>query len=103
MTESDYDVTISMTFRISFNANDTGLMLVLIITIFEFKELKSDKTIYVELVRDLAKECDFTISVTCRSYSNANDAISMLVSILPYSRLRNSKMRKEMMYHSRVT
>ena len=41
------------TFCISFNANETGLMLVLIITIFEFEELKSDETIYVELTRDL--------------------------------------------------
>ena len=78
-------------------------MLVLIITIFEFEELKRDETIYVELTRDLVSECDVTISVTCRSYSNANDTILMLVSILPYSRLRNSKMRKEMTYHSRVT
>ena len=43
-----------------------------------------------------------TISVTCPSYSNANDTILMLVSILPYSRLRNSKMKKEMTYHSRA-
>ena len=66
-----------MTFRISFNANDTGLMLVLIITIFEFGELKSDETIYVELTRDLVSECDVEISVTCRSYSKANDTISI--------------------------
>ena len=58
-------------------------MLVLIITTFEFEELKSNETIYVELNRDL-------VSVT-------------LVSILPYLRLRNSKMRKELTYHSRVT
>ena len=73
-------------------------MLVLIITIFEFEELKSDETIYVELNRDLVS-VHVTISVTCRSYSNANDTILMLVSILPYLRLRNSKMRKEMTYH----
>ena len=72
-------------------------MLVLIITIFKFEELKSDGTIYVELTRDLVSECDVTISVTCRSHSN--DTILMLVSILPYSRLRNSKMRKEMTYY----
>ena len=70
-------------------------MLVLIITIFEFEELKSDKTIHVELTHDLVSECDVTISVTCRSYSNANDTILTLVSILPYSRLRNSTMKKE--------
>ena len=72
-------------------------------TIFEFEKLESDETIYVKLTCDLANECDVTISVTCHSYSYANDTISMLVSILPYSRLRNSKMRKEMTYHSRVT
>ena len=79
----DSDVTIFVTFRISFNANDTGLMLVLIITIFKFEKLKSDETIYVKLMRDLVSECDVTNSVTCRSYSNANDTILMLVSILP--------------------
>ena len=70
-------------------------MLVLII-IFEFEELKGDETIYAELTRDLAKlsECDVTISVTCRSYSNANDTISILMSILPYSMLRKSKMMR---------
>ena len=100
--DSDCDVTISVTFRISFHANDTGLMLVLIITIFEFEELKNDETIYVELARDLVSECDVKISMTCRSYSNANDTILMLVSILPYLRLRNSKMRKEMTYCTRA-
>ena len=69
-------------------------MLVLIITIFEFEELKCDDTIYVELKRDLASECDVTISVTCRSYSNANDTISILMLILPYSRPRKSKMMR---------
>ena len=94
---SDCDVTITVTFCISFNANDTGLMLVLIITKFEFEELKNYETIYVELTREppWLSECDVKISVTCRSYSNANDTILMLVSISPYLRLRNSKMRKE--------
>ena len=64
--------------------------------IIEFEALKNDETIYVELTRDLVSECDVKISVTCRSYSNANDTILMLVSILPYLRVRNSKMRKEM-------
>ena len=67
--DSDCDFTISVIFRISFSANDTELMLVLIFTIFEFEELKSDETIYVELKRDLASDCDVTISVTCRIYS----------------------------------
>ena len=66
----------------------------LIITIFEFEVLKCDDTIYVEITRDLASKCDVTISVTCRSYSNANDTISILMSILPYSRLRKSKMMR---------
>ena len=57
--DSDCDVTISVTIRIFKNANDTGLMLVLIITIFEFEELKRDETIHVELTRDL-------VSVTSR-------------------------------------
>ena len=86
--DSDCDVTISVTFR-SFSQckwHGVDAVLVLIITIFEFEEHKSDETIHVELNRDLVSECDVTISVTCPSYSysNANDTILMLVSILPY-------------------
>ena len=39
----DSDVTISVNFRISFNANDR-IVLVLIITIFKFEEFKGDET-----------------------------------------------------------
>ena len=61
-------------------------------TIFEAEELENGKIIYVELVRDLESDCDVTIPKSCRIYSNTNDTRSILVSILPYSRPRNSKM-----------
>ena len=61
-------------------------------TIFETEKLKNDKRIYVELTRDLESDCDVTISVTFRIFSTTHDTLSILVSILPYSRLRNSKM-----------
>ena len=60
-------------------------------TIFEAEELENDKSIYAELTRDLESDCDVTISVTCRISSNTDATDSILVSILPYSRLRNSK------------
>ena len=43
-------------------------------------------------MRDLESDCDVTIPMSCRIYSNTNDTRSILVSILPYSRQRNSKM-----------
>ena len=43
--------------------------------------------IYVELKRDR----DVTIFVTCRIYSTTHD-ISILVSIIPYSRSKNQKL-----------
>ena len=49
---------------------------------------------YVELARDLESDCDVTISVTCRISSNTDATDSILVSISPYSRPRNSKMIK---------
>ena len=57
-------------------------------TIFKAEKPKNDKRI-VELTRDLESDCDVTISVTCRIYSTTNDTLSILVSILPYSRPRN--------------
>jgi hypothetical protein len=72
-------------------------------TIFEAEELENDEIIHVELVRDLESDCDVTISVTCRIYSNKNDTRSILVSILPYSKLRNSKIMKWFMWNLRVT
>ena len=61
-------------------------------TIFEAEELENYKVIYIELVRDLKSDCDVMIPMTCRIYSNTNDTRSILVSISPYSRPRNSKM-----------
>ena len=47
---------------------------------------KNDKRIYVVLTRDLESDCDVTIFVTCRINSTTPDTLSILVSILPYSR-----------------
>ena len=63
---------------------------------FEFEELKSDETIYVELTRDLISECDITISVTCRSYSNANDTIIDVGVNFTIFEVDELEMRKEM-------
>ena len=71
----------------------------------------------VPLARDLASDCDITISVTCHIYSNPNDMISVtchissstndtrliLVKILPDLRLRNWKMKKLLTYNSHLT
>ena len=84
----------SVIFRISGNTNDTDIDIGVDFTIFEAEEPKNDKSIFVELTRDLESDCDVTISVTCRIYSNTNGTTSILVSILPYSRLRNSKMMR---------
>ena len=83
-----------MTCRISSNTDCYRLDLGFDFTIFEAEELENYETIYAELTRDLASECDVTISVTSRSYSDANDTISILMSILLYSRLRKSKMMR---------
>ena len=72
-------------------------------TIFEAEELENDEKNYVEITRDLESDCDVTISVTCRISSNTNATDSILMSILPYSRLRNSNIMKEMTSRSRVT
>ena len=72
-------------------------------TIFETEELENDEFIHVELVRDLESDCDVTISGTCRISSNINDTRSILVSILPYLRLRNPKIMKGFMMNFRVT
>ena len=63
-------------------------------TIIEAENLENDEIIHVELVRDLESYCDVTIFVTCRISSNTNDTRLILVSILPYSRLRNLKIMK---------
>ena len=44
---------------------------------------------------------DFYVTYPISGKQNSTDSI--LVSILPYSRLRNSKMMKLFMYNSRVT
>ena len=59
--------------------------------------------IYEELARDLESDNEVTIFVTCHMSSNTNATNSILMPILPYSRLRNSNIRKEMTSHSRVT
>ena len=89
--------------HISGEKNATDSILVSILPYLEAEELENDEIIYVELVRDLESDCDVTISVTCRIYSNTNDTRSILVSILPYSRLRNSKIMKWFMWNLRVT
>ena len=93
----------TITFRISGETNDTDSILVSIFTIFEAEKPKNDKRIYVELTRDLESDCAVTISVTCRISSNTDATDSILVSISPYSRPRNSKMVKLSMHNSRVT
>ena len=92
-----------MTCRISSNTDAADSILVSIFTIFEAEELKNDKSIYAKHTRDLESDCDVTISVTCRISSNTDAADSILVSILPYSRLRNSKMIKVSTQNTRVT
>ena len=101
--ESDCDVTISVTCRISSNINDTRWILVSILPYFEAEEPKNYEMIYEELPRDSESDTEVTISVTCRISSNTNATNSILMPILPYSRLRNSNIRKEMTSHSRVT
>ena len=103
--ESDCDVTISVTCRIYSTTNDTISIFDIGVdfTIFKAKELENDKIIYVYLVRDLESDCDVTNLVTCSISSNTDATDSILVSILPYSRPRNSKMIKLFMNNSRVT
>ena len=101
--ESDCDVTISVTCHIFFYYTWHVIDIGIDFTIFETEKLKNDKRIYIELTRDLKSDCDVTISVTFRIFSTTHDTLSILVSILPYSRLRNSKMIKLFMYSSRVT
>ena len=72
-------------------------------TIFEVKELINKEGNDVPFARDLANDCDVTISVTCRISSNTCSTDSISVPILPYSRSRYSKIRKEMTYRLRVT
>ena len=96
--ESDCDVTISVTFRISSNTDATDLILVSILPYSRpIAELENNKIIYVELARDLESDCDVTISVTFRISSNTDATDLILVSILPYSRPRNSKIIKSFM------
>ena len=72
--------------------------------VFEVGELKYKEGNDVPpLEQDLASVCGITISVTCHISSNTDATDSILVSILPYSRLGNSNIRKEMTYHSLVT
>ena len=66
-------------------------------------DVENDFTIYVELTRDLESDCDVTISVTCRISIDTNATDSILVSILPYSRLRSSNIMEEMTSRLRVT
>ena len=61
------------------------------------------KLFMYNLARDLASDCDVTISVTCRFLSNTDATDVIPVSILPYSRPRISKIIKLFMYNSRVT
>ena len=61
---------------------------------FEVEELEYKEGNDILLARDLASDCDVTISMTCLIHSYTNDTRSILVSILPYSRSRNSKIRK---------
>ena len=75
-------IVISITFRISGETNDTDSILVSISPYLRPRNPKHDKSIYIELTRDLESDYDVTISVTCRIYSNTNDTISILVSIL---------------------
>ena len=65
-------------------------LLIMVLPIY----LRFYQFIHVELVRDLESDCDVTIFVTCRISSNTNDTKSIVLLILPYSRLRNSKIRK---------
>ena len=66
-------------------------------------EPENNEMIHEEFPRDLESDTEVTISVICRISSNTNATNSILMPILPYWRLRNSNMRKEMMSHSRVT
>ena len=59
--------------------------------------------ISVELARDLESDTDVTIFVTCRISSDINATDSILMSISPYSRLRNLNIRKEITSRTRVT
>ena len=45
--------------------------------IFEVGGLENDKSIYVELARDLESDCNVTISLTCRISSKTNDTIEI--------------------------
>ena len=63
-------------------------------TIFEVEELENKEGNDVPLARDLANDCDVTISVTCFISSDKYDTDTILASVLPYSRLRNSKIMK---------
>ena len=87
-----------MTCRISSNTNNTyKIDLGVDFTIFEVGKLENEEIIYVELVRDLESNSDVTISVTCSISSDKCDIDTILVSVLPYSRLRNSKIMKQFM------
>ena len=66
-------------------------------------DVENDETIYVELTRDLESDCDVMISVIFRISSNTNATDSILMSILPYSRLRSSNIMEEMTSRLRVT
>ena len=63
--ESDTDVTISVTCRISYNTNATDSDLDVDFTILEVEELEYKEGNNVPHARDLASDCDVTISVTC--------------------------------------
>ena len=69
------------------------------------EELENNKIIYgiTSGNRDLESDCDVTISVTFCISSNTDVTDLILVSILPYSRPRNSKIIKSFMYNTRVT
>ena len=90
-----------MTFRISTNTNATDSISVSILPYSRSRNLKVRKEM-TSRARDLASDCDVTISVTCCISSNANDTRSILVSILPYLKLGKSKLMK-FIYNSRVT
>ena len=92
-----------MTFRISSNTNATRLDLGVDSTIFEAVDVENDETIYVELTCDLESDCDITISVTCRISIDTYATNSILVSILPYSRLRSSNIMEELTSRLRMT
>ena len=62
--ESDTEVTISVTCRMSSNKKCYKLDLDADFTIFEVDELKYKKGDDVPLARDLASDCDVTIPVT---------------------------------------